>query len=212
MAAPDLPGHGEDRRPHAGIELDDYADRIIETVAAQDEAVVLVGHSMGGAAITHAAERSPEHLRLLVYLAGYIPMDGTSVADQAISDVHSLMQRHLVIDSEAGVAELAASAERECFYGDCSLEDVAFAAERLCIEPLGPLMEPIEPTPERWGSLPRVYIECLKDRALTPEMQQRIYSQSEIDQVFSMDTSHSPFFSEPERLVELLIGAAASVA
>jgi len=208
VVAPDLPGHGEDRTPLERIDLDAYADRVTESVAEQDEPVVLVGHSMGGAVITHAAERSQENLGMLVYLAGYIPMDGGSVADQAIADAHSLMQRHLVVDPESGWADLEPVAYRECFYGDCSAEDLAFATERLRMDPLGPLMAPIRPTEERWGRVPRVYIECLKDRTLTPDMQRKIQAQSGCKQVLSMDTSHSPFFSDPERLVELLLEAA----
>jgi pimeloyl-ACP methyl ester carboxylesterase len=54
--AVDLPGHGEDRTPPGDVTLSDYTDRICDVVAAQSGPVVLVGHSMGGGAITQAAE------------------------------------------------------------------------------------------------------------------------------------------------------------
>ena len=42
--------------------------------------VVLLGHSMGGLYITSMAERNPERVRGLVYLAGAVPVDGKAQA------------------------------------------------------------------------------------------------------------------------------------
>ena len=41
------------------------------------EPVVLVGHSMGGATITGTGERVPDRIRLLIYLTGFLPQDGS---------------------------------------------------------------------------------------------------------------------------------------
>lgn len=52
--------------------------------------------------------------------------------------------------------------------------------------------------------MPRVYIECREDRAVTPTLQRRMVSDSPGTHVLSLDSSHSPFFSQPERLGALL--------
>lgn len=71
--------------PVAGTTLDDYVDHVLRTVdqarALGHERVVLVGHSMGGLAITMAAERAPEKIAKLVYLAAFMPTAGTKGLD-----------------------------------------------------------------------------------------------------------------------------------
>jgi hypothetical protein len=59
-------------------------------------------------------------------------------------------------------------------------------------------------TPERWGCIPRYYIECAYDRAITLDLQQAMQKQSPCRRTFSIDTDHSPFFSAPEHLADIL--------
>ena len=66
------------------------------------------------------------------------------------------------------------------------------------------LITPVKTSEAKWGRVPRVYIECLRDRALTPPFQKRLYTAVPCQQVISMDTSHSPFFSAPGELVRHL--------
>ena len=87
--AVDLPGHGDDVTPPDRVELSDYADRISAAVAEHPGPVVLVGHSMGGGAITQAAEDCADKLGLLVYLAAFVPQNGSSIAEQAMSSAMS---------------------------------------------------------------------------------------------------------------------------
>ncbi|HNH94754.1 MAG TPA: alpha/beta fold hydrolase, partial [Microthrixaceae bacterium] len=79
--AVDLPGHGEDRTPIAGLTLSDYADRVIEVLDDIDEPVTLVGHSLGGATISTVAERRPERIAGLVYLCALLQPSGATPAD-----------------------------------------------------------------------------------------------------------------------------------
>ena len=65
---------------------------------------------------------------------------------------------------------------------------------------------PISVTEGNFGRVPRVYIECLRDRAIPPALQKRMYTAMACRQVISMDTSHSPFFSAPQALVDHLLG------
>jgi pimeloyl-ACP methyl ester carboxylesterase len=64
--AMDLPGHGEDRTPASEVTLDAYADAV---VSALRPGTVLVGHSMGGYAITAAAERAAKRISKLIDVA-----------------------------------------------------------------------------------------------------------------------------------------------
>jgi len=52
--------------------------------------------------------------------------------------------------------------------------------------------------------VPRVYIECLRDRTIAPPIQKMMYTATPCQTIFSMETSHSPFFSAPQELVRHL--------
>lgn len=203
----DLPGHGADLTPIEDISLDGYAARICEAVAEQPGPVVLVGHSMGGGAITQAAEYCADKLARLVYLTAYVPSDGESIADQALSDADSLLTKHVEIDTDSGYASLPDEIVDDCFYGVCSAADIAFARRQLRLDPLAPLVTPLAISLEQSGSVPRVYIECLRDRTLTPGHQVRVRGTGPWEGVFQLDTDHSPFLSAPERLVSALLAS-----
>jgi pimeloyl-ACP methyl ester carboxylesterase len=205
--APDLPAHGSDPADPSEVTLSDYVDRILGVVAGCREPVVLVGHSMGGAAITQAAQGCAESLASLVYLTAFMPEDGDSVIDQAACDTASLINDAVVLDPVAGTISFAEEAVRDCFYGDCSPEDESYARERLCQEPVAPLTTPLDLAGAAHRSLPRVYIECTKDRAVTPEMQRLIHRDGGFSRVHSLDTGHSPFFSAPQALAKQLLEA-----
>ena len=65
----DLPGSGNDRTPGTNVTLASYAEAIVaEARAMQSERLILVGHSMGGAAITAAASLAPELFSRLIYI------------------------------------------------------------------------------------------------------------------------------------------------
>jgi pimeloyl-ACP methyl ester carboxylesterase len=204
VLALDLPGHGEDHTRASEITLQTYVDGVRGLAEAQAEPVVLVGHSMAGIVITQTAERSSAAIQRLVYLTAILPRDGESPLELAQDNRESLLPPSLIFDEPTGTVRVKDEAIQEIFYGDCTEEDVRFARERLVPEPIAPLATPIHITRENFGRIPRTYIECLQDRNLSPAFQKRMYEASPCKKVFSMDTSHSPFFSRPQELVEHL--------
>ena len=96
VTCPDLPGHGVDRTPTADVTLASYVGRVVEVLDAALEPVVLLGHSMGGAVVTQAAEERPDRVRHLVYLAAFAPGDGQSVFQVARADPDDRMGARMV--------------------------------------------------------------------------------------------------------------------
>ena len=208
VLTPDLPGRGPTEPGTSGLTLDDYADFLSFTLAAESEPVVLVGHSLGGAVITQAAEFCPSDIGLLVYLAAYVPGNGESVADWALSDVDSLLGKFMEVDWEDSVLRLDRAGSMECLYQDCSDQDQAEAVQRLVEEPLAPVAQPLSLSGSGAAQLPAVYIECLRDRTVSPAMQSRMQGQRTFSQVQALDSGHSPFYSCPAELADLLEGSA----
>ncbi len=206
VVAPDLPGHGDDRTPLAQITLDAYAERERATIAAQPEAVVLVGHSMGGVVITAAAELIPERIRTLVYLTAFLIGDGEALLGASAGDPDSALVGNLVPDADFLSLTVKPDAIVPAFYATSPADDAARAAARLVPQARAPLTDVLHYTPERAGRLPRVYIECLRDRAITPAAQRRMATARHCEKVFTLDTDHSPFYSAPEALAAHLAG------
>ncbi len=215
VVAPDLPGLGKDTTPLHLVSLESWVESICEIVAAQPEPAVLVGHSRGGLILSGVAERYPEKIAQLVYVTAALAQDGESFRQLLTEDGTSLLLKSLVIAPDGGSSTVKEEALRALFYEESPDEDVALARLLLRPEPRGPARTPIRTTQEKFGSVPRFYIECLRDRCVPHSLQRKMYAALPCEKVLTVDTDHSPFFSAPERLAEHLcsiVGQRASAA
>ena len=203
VLAPDLPGHGDDPTPLSTVTLHSYADRICQVAGAQAEPVILLGHSMGGAAITQAAEDCSARIKALVYLCAFLPRNGDSIKTWASQDPESLVNANIVRLGD-GIVGLKPFVVHDALYVQCADNDESFANTHLVPQASAPFGAPVHTTQDRWGRIPRYYIECARDRALTLPIQKEMQKHSPCRQTFSIDTDHSPFFSAPERLADIL--------
>ncbi len=204
VLVPDLPGHGDDETDPATVTLETYANRICDVASASNEPVILVGHSMGGIAITQAAENCPGRIRTLVYLSAFLPRSGDSLNTWASQDRESMVNLSTIDPLPDGTLRYKPEYAREAFYGNCAGEDAAFAQSRLIAQPGAPLGAPVATSPEGWGRIPRHYIECGRDRAITLSLQREMQKYSPCRQTFFIDTDHSPFVSAPNELARIL--------
>ena len=211
-SAPDLPSLGRDRTPLVQVSLQTWTESVCRALNAETEPVILVGHSRAGAIISQAAEALPEKIRTLVYLAGYLLPNGESVAHRAKQDHASLVAPNMQISPDRRSSSLRDAAVRDALYGDCADEDVVLAQSLLAPEALEPVKTPIQVSEGRFGRVPRVYIECLRDRAVSLGEQRKMASAMPCQRVISMDSDHSPFFSAPDELTRHLICLASAVA
>lgn len=204
--APDLPGSGRDDVAPQDVTLKMTGGFIADLARNQSEPVVLVGHSLGGITISEAAEQAPEAILGLVYLAAILLPNGQpAMGNLKGGERHS----NSVSTSEDGSVLISnLSMAGEVFYNGCSEADIEAALARLKPQPTRPIREPLTLTPERYGSVPRAYIECLQDNAHPLSLQRAQQQAMPCDPVFSMDTCHSPFVQAPEEFVAHLIAAA----
>ena len=205
MVAPDLPGHGSDKKPIPEITLQAYTDRVCQIIDEQTEPVILVGHSMGGVVITQAAEYRPQKIKKLVYLTAFLLQNGEFLLMHAEPDTEALVLPNLIMSEDQSYATVKEEALKDAFYGDCSDEDVEYAKSQLVPQAAAPLATPVSTTDENFGQVPRVYISCSGDKAISPSIQENLYTALPCEKVISLDTSHSPFFSAPEELADHLL-------
>lgn len=202
----DMPGNGADETPHDQITMESYAQKICGALETAGEPVILVGHSLGGMSISLAAERQPRRIRKLVYLAGFIPSDGDSLLSTMQGTRTAPAGTPVFEDAWRGLAQPVPPAEENIarFYNDCSQEDIAYALPRLKPQVNAPRVTPVKLTKERFGAVPKVFIACEKDNAMTEARRRHVIERGAASEIFSLPTGHSPFFSAPDALADLL--------
>jgi pimeloyl-ACP methyl ester carboxylesterase len=205
VLTPDLPSLGRDRTPIAEISLDRWADSICKVVEAAAEPVILVGHSRGGIVISAVGERMPKRIAKLVYLTAFLLRDGQTLLEVAQTADSSTVVPNIVVADDQASMTVRDDAIQEAFYGECSPEDVVLATMLLAPEAMAPNSTPVHVTDSRFGSVPRIYIECLRDKAIPVALQRRMAHNSACEIIASLDTDHSPFLSTPGPLVERLL-------
>jgi pimeloyl-ACP methyl ester carboxylesterase len=198
----DLPGHGNHPASPGSIVLHDYVEAIVRALDGIEEPPLLVGHSMGGV-ISEVAEEVPHRLRALVYLAAFLLPAGSTMLQMVnafdpeyLAEITWAEDRRTVMLTPRGAAEF--------LYPICSSDVVRDAIERFTPEPVAPFEHVIQVTPEGFGTVTRYYIECLRDRVIPIELQRKMWSVLPCRQVYSIDTDHSPFFSAPQKLADIL--------
>jgi pimeloyl-ACP methyl ester carboxylesterase len=204
----DLPGHGADATPHGEVTLDAYADRIVDAIGPDGDPVVLVGHSMGGIAITQAAERAADRLSRLVYVTAFLPRDGESLADLASlpEGAPDLVMPNAIIEPPDAI--FPEPAARGAFYHRCAPADADAAVAHLNPQPLPPLATPVTITDDGAAGVERHYIACTDDQAIRIALQRRMVEASPCASVTELDADHSPFLSRRGELVTALAALA----
>ena len=206
VEAPDLPGGGRDHTPVSEVTLDAYAKRICEVLAARPEPAVLVGHSMGGMAITQAAPRCADRIASMVYVAAFLPQDGESLIalTQLPEGEGDQVQANLVVSGDPPVATMPAEASRAATYEHCSDEMAAWAIASRTPQPVFPFTEPVALDGFDFAGIPRAYVFCGRDRAIPAPLQRRMIAAAGCDPVFELDTDHVPQLSRTAELAEIM--------
>ena len=207
--AVDLPGMGRDKTPIETVTLELAVAKIcglIDTIQGQ---VILVGHSKNGIMISQAAEYRPDKIEKLIYLAAYLVPDGKTQREYSMLDTKGVLKSFVVVHEETKSTTLGSGIFREGLYHDCDDYITELAKVLLSHEPFVTGVTPLQLTEENFGRVPRFYIECTEDRAVTPFIQQKMYTETPCKKVYKLATSHSPFFSRPRELVETLMKIAA---
>ncbi|GAB2516678.1 alpha/beta fold hydrolase [Spirosoma aerophilum] len=213
VVAMDLPGHGDDKTSPAKVTLEEYTNKVVQLAKAQTGPVILVGHSMAGVIIAQAAEvLGKEKVAKLVFLDAFMPKNGESVFALAAKAEElnkaagrpapgpTLSQCLLLVDDKQ-TSRVDPDRVAQLFYHDCSADDVAFAKAHIGPQPMGCLGTPVQVTDARYGAISKVYILCSQAKDLD---KRSIANNVPIEKMYTLASSHSPFFSMPEKLVAIL--------
>jgi pimeloyl-ACP methyl ester carboxylesterase len=211
--AVDLPGHGALAEQESTL-----ANRRDATVSVLEPGDVLVGHSGGGFDATLAADAAPEKVSHIAYLAAALPREGRTYPEaMAMRDDSELdegfdadvgeMLAYLHFDEAGAMTFADFEGAWKYFYHDCDEATARWAFDRLGPERFGDTTVTPVSVPAFWAAdLPRSFIVCEQDRSMPRWLADTVARRLGVEQL-SIDTSHSPFLSQPRELAELLVHA-----
>src|SRR3954469_1055767 len=191
------------QNPTLSLEGDVAATKMV--IDAQDEPVILVGHSYGGAVITGAGN-GPK-VAALVYIAAFMPDEGESV-NTLIADPPPDAPVPPILPPQDGFLFLDREKVHASFAGDLSAEQAAFIADgqvRWGVEALGGTIS--EPA---WRSKPSWYLVATEDRMIPPPAQREMSARAG-STVVEVAGSHSVYVSKPEAVADLIKRAASEL-
>jgi pimeloyl-ACP methyl ester carboxylesterase len=207
--AVDLPGHGTNSERTADITLEAYVNEVIKAANDQKGPVILVGHSMAGMVISQAAENlGKEKVSALIYLDAFLPKDGESLFMLVEATLKNLtpelgrpyLVENLIVSEDQKTNAVNPEMAAEIFYHDCTEADQKFALARITKEPIAPLATPVRLTEKKYGAIPKYFIICTETKDMNKTF---LSTHVPCEKVYRLPSSHSPFFSMPDRLVEI---------
>jgi len=199
-----LPGMGLDKTPIREVKMATTVQKITDLLDSIPGKVILVGHSKNGVLISQAAESHPDKIEKLVYLAAYLIPNGKTQREYSVQDTGGWLKPYVTMHADLNASTLQPEIYKEGLYHDCEDYITDLAKLLLSYEPVESGVTPLQLSDENYGRVPKVYIECTEDRAVTIAMQRKMHTETPCDKVYTMDTSHSPFFSKPHELCDIL--------
>ena len=175
--------------------LHDDAAFLSNVLDDADGEVILVGHSYGGMVISNAAE-GKNNVSHLVYLCAILIEEGMSMG--ASSDTSQESKIKIEVDENL-LSTVKRDAVIPAFYKDVDLQIAQDAINLLRPFPIDSGNVGVG---EAWREHPTTYVLCRKDDAITPQTQREMSALA--DTVVEWDCGHSPFFSDPDLVGDLL--------
>ncbi len=204
VIAMNLSGMGRDKTSIKDVKMKSTVQKICSLIDTIEGKVILVGHSKNGIMISQTAEYRSDKIEKLIYLAAYLIPNGKTQSEYSAQDTESILKPFVTMYPELNAHTLQAEIYKEGLYHDCDDSITELAKLLLSHEPIESAITPLQLSEKNYGSVTRYYIECTKDKAVTPFIQRKMYTETPCEKIYSMATSHSPFFSRPQELSEIL--------
>ncbi|XWS16310.1 hypothetical protein CRYUN_Cryun34aG0074100 [Craigia yunnanensis] len=214
----DLTGSGIDLTDTNTVTtLAEYSKPLIQYLEnlPNDEKVFLVGHSSGGACLSYALEHFPGKISKAIFLCATMVSNGQRPFDvfaEELGSAESFMQesQFLIYGNGKDKPPTGFMFEKHLmkglYFNQSPTKDVALAMVSMRPTPLGPIMEKLSLSPKKYGTGRRFYIQTLDDRALSPDVQEKLVRENPPERVFKIKGSdHCPFFSKPQSLHKILV-------
>jgi pimeloyl-ACP methyl ester carboxylesterase len=187
------------------LSLEDDVAVTKRVIDAQEEPVILVGHSYGGAVVTEAG--TDPKVAAVVYIAAFAPDKGESVST-LIADPPPGAPVPPILPPQDGFLFLDREKFRASFAADVAPEEAAFMADSQVPWGVDALSGSI--TEPAWRIKPSWYLIATEDRMIPPPAQHAM-SERAGSTVSEVAASHAVYVSQPRAVAQLIEKAAAEL-
>ena len=209
----DMPGRAEDGIDPKTITLNSAVDKLCQVVNLQHGKVILGGHSQGGAVITQALAKCGDRIKGLIYIAAVAPLSGENVFAMLNDQDNNDFNQCATLNTNSGLYEINYQGPlKEMFMDDATLIQANKAINNMAPEPAAIGDGVLEYDATLFNQIPKFYIQTTKDRIISLDTQKKIQAKIKLNKVYTMDTGHSPFVSQPQILGKNLADAIDSIA
>lgn len=176
--------------------------------------VILVGHDIGGACVSHAMELHRSKVSKAVFIAAAMLKNGQTVLDMfsmqiGSNDLCQRSQKFLYANGKnhpPTAIDFDKSLLKDVMFNQTTAKDVELASVLLRPIPFAPVTEKLSLSATNYGSIPRFYVKTLEDFAIPVSLQEAMIYSNPPEQVFQMKGSdHCPFLSKPQALHKILV-------
>lgn len=184
----------------------EWADVVVATFPDTGEPIVVVGHSLSGLCLPVIAARHP--VSRLLYLGAMVPVPGRAFSDVLAEEPDAIKTLDIQASLQDGVldgdgdAVMSYERARAMFYGDLD-EATARAAWRR-LRPQGVTVFTEVCPVEQWPEVATTYVMMTDDGSVGQEWSRRVATGRLGADLIEIPGSHSPFYSRPAELAELL--------
>ncbi len=200
----DLPGMGRDKTPIKDVRFETTIQKLCNLIDSISGKVILVGHSKNGIMLSQLAEYRPKKIEKLIYIAAVLVANGKSATDYFALDKEEVLGPHITKNGAIS-SMLLPKIYKEGLYHDCEDDITEIAKITLQPESSESAKAILKLTEKNYGSVPRYYIKCTEDRAITLWLQEKMLTEMPCLKVFELPSSHSPFFSMPVELTDIIL-------
>lgn len=203
----DTPGRVKDGIKPSEATLQAATTKICNVIKLQHARVLLVGHSQAGAIITQATQECPQKIAGLVYVAAVMPLSGEKTFDLLSEQDNHNFDISAPLDEKNGLAvPNPHSAIKELFIGDgVNNDEATLAVANMVPEPIALGNDNLHYDTAVFNHIPKFYIKTTKDKIISPETQYKYIQRQQLTHIYTLETGHSPFITQPTELAEFLV-------
>lgn len=193
----------------------DYVKPLTDVMAmlADDEKVVLVGHSLGGICISLAMEMFPEKIETAVFVTAFLPNCSTApsltIQEYYLRNEAEPMDSEVKILKNGDIRVIIGPKHAASYLMNCtSVEDqtLSMALSRVGVMLLEDLSKLDPFSSQRFGSVTKFFVVCQDDKTLTEDFQRWMIENSCVNGVMEIERAdHAPMLSQPNQLCKYLL-------
>lgn len=203
----ELPGSGELFDEIDKVTFPLLVASVRKTLEELPSPITVVAHSFAGLLIAGLAEEYIEKIEHIYYLTAWLPREGYSLIDIAMSYNDSELPSIFIKAPKPNWTAIDSEGAKSVFYHDCSQDDQHFAASRIKPKNALPDRTKLSAVLTNYALAKSTYVLCTEDKVVRPSSQQDMAERFGFtkEQIIYFPSGHAPFLSKPRQLAELIL-------